>query len=191
MITRIIAQLDEWTHLIGKRIHQWDFALLEAISDNPTLRRFPFMWIILTFLGDGYIWAIISAALLLFGRPIDQIYVSIGLSITAVNIVIFRSLKLLFKRARPVYVPISSRALSIDQFSFPSGHTCAAFGLAFIFAFFYPLFIVQVTVYTVAILIGLSRIYVKEHYPSDVIFGALLGPAISVLFLPVSMRVFM
>ncbi len=191
MVKRIAAKADEWAHRIGKRMQQWDISMLEAISENPILRRLPFMWIVLTCLGDGYIWAIISVALLLFGRPIDQIYVSIGLSVTAVNIVIFRSLKVLFRRARPVYVTISLRALSIDKFSFPSGHACAAFGLAFIFSSFYPLFIVQVTVYTVAMLIGLSRIYVKEHYPSDVIFGALLGPVISVFFLPVSMRVFM
>jgi len=190
-VKRIIAKTDEWAQLIGERIHQWDIVLLEAISEHPTLRRFPFMWIILTLLGDGYAWAMISAALLLFGRPLDQIFVSIGLSITAVNIVIFRSLKVLFRRARPVYMTVSLRALSIDQFSFPSGHTCAAFGLAFIFSYFYPLLIVQVTVYTVAILIGLSRIYVKEHYPSDVIGGALLGPVISFLFLPLSMRIFM
>lgn len=188
---RIAAKTDEWVRLVRERVHQWDLSLLEAISENPTLRRMPFMWIILTCLGDGYIWAIISFALLLFGRPIDQIYVSIGLSITAVNIVIFRSLKVLFKRARPVYMTVSLRALTIDKFSFPSGHACAAFGLAFIFSYFYPLFIVQITVYTVAILIGLSRIYVKEHYPSDVIFGALLGPVISFLFLPVSIRIFM
>lgn len=57
--------------------------------------------------------------------------------------------------------------------SFPSGHTTTAFAMAMILSFLFPrlkwiwLFF--------AILIGLSRIVLAQHYVSDVVFGAYVG----------------
>ncbi|HID32106.1 MAG TPA: phosphatase PAP2 family protein [bacterium (Candidatus Stahlbacteria)] len=60
--------------------------------------------------------------------------------------------------------------------SFPSGHASTAFSVLTIFATVYddqPL--IPVTLYTTAILTSLSRVYDREHWPSDVYFGALVG----------------
>lgn len=60
--------------------------------------------------------------------------------------------------------------------SFPSGHTAAAFAAATVFSMEYrdrPL--VPIAAYTVASLIGLSRITENKHWASDVFVGAALG----------------
>jgi PAP2 superfamily protein len=60
--------------------------------------------------------------------------------------------------------------------SFPSGHTTVAFAAATVFALEYkdkPF--VPILSYSVATLIGLSRITENKHWVTDVFFGAVLG----------------
>lgn len=57
--------------------------------------------------------------------------------------------------------------------SFPSGHTTTAFALAAAITFLWPRW--SLPAWTLATLIGISRIAITAHYPSDVIGGALCG----------------
>lgn len=59
--------------------------------------------------------------------------------------------------------------------SFPSGHTANAFALATAIACNYDDPAVKVGAYTVAVGVGVSRIYQNRHYASDVYFGAVIG----------------
>lgn len=81
-------------------------------------------------------------------------------------------LKLSFDRSRPdLWVPIVSES----SFSFPSGHAMASSALAFsLIAVLWPTrfrwwVIVVGSIYTICI--GLSRVYLGVHYPSDVLAG--------------------
>ncbi len=63
-----------------------------------------------------------------------------------------------------------------DFSSFPSGHTTAAFAAATVYAMEYrdkPL--IPVLSYAGATLIGLSRLTENQHWPADVLVGAMLG----------------
>ena len=63
---------------------------------------------------------------------------------------------------------------------FPSGHTMAAFSIATIFAERYRRHRwVPWAAYGLAGLVGLSRITLQAHFPSDVFAGAVLGYSIS------------
>ena len=63
--------------------------------------------------------------------------------------------------------------------SFPSGHTQAAFTLAILLIIYINRF--YFIIITVAILMGLSRIFMSMHFPSDIIFGAYVGSFIPII----------
>lgn len=63
--------------------------------------------------------------------------------------------------------------------SFPSGHTTVAFAIAMTIFFWNKKWGVAALV--LATLIGLSRVAVGVHYPSDIIGGAVLGFGIALL----------
>ncbi|NJL34393.1 MAG: phosphatase PAP2 family protein [Chloroflexaceae bacterium] len=62
-------------------------------------------------------------------------------------------------------------------FSFPSGHSAAGFAGAWLVTQHYPR---QAPIwYSIAALVGFSRIYLGVHYPGDVLSGALAGTALA------------
>lgn len=84
-------------------------------------------------------------------------------------------LKLMFQRARPTI----HRIIEVSGYSFPSGHSMAAFslygGLAFLIWKHIPTAAGRVLMIIVSamfiLMIGMSRIYLGVHYPSDVVGG--------------------
>lgn len=67
--------------------------------------------------------------------------------------------------------------------SFPSGHTMSAFALYTLVILFFPQkWWIQVLAASLAILVGLSRIYLVQHFLRDVFAGAIMGIVFGVLF---------
>ncbi len=173
------------------RFSQWlvaqDELGMERISESPALKRFSRYFIAATYFGDGYLWGLAGLAMILFGGHHGHTHVLIGLAVSIVNIAVFRLVKTAMERPRPVTLrarPMRHRM--IDDFAFPSGHATIAFGVSFIIANAYPhLWWAWMFAYVSALVISLSRIFVKEHYPSDVIGGAILGTLVAAILLPV------
>ena len=63
--------------------------------------------------------------------------------------------------------------------SFPSGHTQAAFTLAVLLIIYFRRYYFAIII--VAILMGLSRIFMSMHFPSDIIAGAYLGSLVPII----------
>ncbi|MFQ5913618.1 MAG: phosphatase PAP2 family protein [Nitrospinota bacterium] len=64
---------------------------------------------------------------------------------------------------------------SLDNNAFPSGDTATAFALGTVIASQYESLWVSGTAYSVATLVGASRIYRNKHWLSDVVGGAAIG----------------
>lgn len=74
----------------------------------------------------------------------------------------------------PLWCPgIRACSRSLDEFSFPSGHTLHSVAFSLILTVYYPMF--ALFVWPLTLLIAVSRIILGLHYPSDVIVGALIG----------------
>jgi undecaprenyl-diphosphatase len=160
-------------------MHDWDVRAMAAISDARWVRRASRLFIVATYLGDGYIWLGLALGLLAFGRTPDRWNVLAGLAITVANLVAVRLLKTLFSRERPEDVAEEMRGRVIDAYSFPSGHATTSFGMAWLVAVSYPVPLVQAAVYAVATVIAFSRIALREHYLSDVVAGGTLGTLVA------------
>ncbi|MBI4654898.1 MAG: glycosyltransferase family 39 protein [Nitrospirae bacterium] len=106
----------------------------------------------------------------------------IALSIAAISVGISDGmgniLKTLFERPRPCQVLQGINLLvgCTGSFSFPSNHAANAFSFSAGLAYFFRG--AGIPLYLLAVIIAFSRIYVGVHYPSDVVFGALLGTLI-------------
>jgi membrane-associated phospholipid phosphatase len=97
----------------------------------------------------------------------------------ALAIIIGDGLKYLLGRYRPVMLfkhklyGLHFFSSQWDLNSTPSGHTLRAFALLTALALIFRRF--AVVFLAVALLIGVSRVAVTAHYPSDVLFGAFIG----------------
>lgn len=179
---RLVTRLDEFALWLVNQDEQG----LERVSEGWITRKFSRYLVAATYFGDGYLWGMAGLVLILFGGDKGHNYVLIGLSISIVNIAVFRLVKTLMERPRPA--ALQSRPLKyrlVDEFAFPSGHATVAFGIAYVLASAYPgLWWAWFSAYLASLIISLSRIFVREHYPSDVIGGAVIGTLVAAIFLP-------
>lgn len=156
-----------------------ELAILHAFEaiHTPILDRFMYY---ITLLGDkGIFWIIVGFAMLFFlpkrYRKVGfTVAIALVLSVIMCNLI----LKNAFQRDRPFWVDPSFENLfnyfeTIDDWSFPSGHTSASFAAAFAIRMWKKK---EGTIAIIlAALIAISRMYLCVHYPTDVLVSLILG----------------
>lgn len=144
----------------------------------------------ITNLGDGLVPVIVSLFLLFFSfRKAIIVALSTGLAgavVQLLKIFVYPEIarpKAYFGTSHELYLVPGVEVHS--AFSFPSGHTATAFCLFFVFSFFLRRPALQVSCFLLAFMVGYSRMYLSQHFLTDVYVGSLTGIlfAIAVLYM--------
>lgn len=122
----------------------------------------------------GELWILLAAVLLLFRRT-RRAGVAVALALIFDLVACNWLLKPLIHRIRPYDVNTAVQLLvpRLSDYSFPSGHTAASF--AAVGALRQSRSRLWLPALVIAVLMGLSRLYLYVHWPSDVLGGALVG----------------
>lgn len=156
-----------------------DEAFTAALSRSVSMRTAQ-AFALLTRLGDTItltaLCIVVAAVVVLRGRH----WLALAWALTvAGNTVLNTTLKLIFQRARPVH---DAALVTADGWSFPSGHASGAvvgYGmLAYVLMRQLPgrwHLPVVLAATTFAFAIGCSRVFLRVHFPSDVVAGFASG----------------
>lgn len=158
-------------------IQQLDEQALVWIAENVRNAVLdPFMKLY-TQLGNTGMLFIVLGVLMLFFKPTRRAGLSALCAMLIGLIVVNFTIKPLVSRPRPwlVIENFVNLVEEHDPNSFPSGHTNAAFAFALAVCMSAPRRWMKVTAVCMAAVMGLSRLYVGVHFPSDVLAGAVIG----------------
>ena len=123
----------------------------------------------------GIVWILVTLALLAF-RKTRRLGMMCALAMIFGLLVTNGIIKNWVARMRP-YDAIEGLSRLTDaqrDFSFPSGHTTNAMACSWVLLMRGPKRW-GIPTFVLAVLIGLSRLYVGVHYPTDVLAGAAIG----------------
>jgi membrane-associated phospholipid phosphatase len=161
-----------------------DANLFLLVNHLPHTRLLNALFYGLTFIYQGgAAWYVTMGIAALRKRRITrEVMREVALPLLLSSALVELPIKTYFKRKRPFITIIQAIVIGRKPgtWSFPSGHSAAAFGGAWLlnhkFSRFWGLR------YLVAGLVAFSRIYLGDHYPGDVASGSLLGILFAMLF---------
>ena len=142
----------------------------------------------ITYLGDGLLFALVSVGLIVYRWRLGLLFSAAGITQALISVVLKRGV--FGKVPRPTKyfeeLGISLNLLpNVDYaqlYSFPSGHTMTVFMLTALISFLWLPRRWHMLMLSIAILGGISRIYLLQHFYIDVIAGSVVGVALAVVF---------
>jgi len=139
-----------------------------------------------TFMGDGFFALCLVASMIWYfkkrkpGFALLYSFLISGLAVQLIkNLVNLSAPKLYFEAG--TYLNFINSVTLDGHSGFPSGHTATAFAIATVLALMMKNRKLQLLILMAAALVGYSRIYLAQHFLTDVIVGALSGTASGIL----------
>lgn len=155
----------------------FDMAIMNFIHKNPNYNIFMFMKTI-SFLGSGTFLIVLMIIIIIYNFIKRNYYISkLLLASTLGSYVLNFILKYIVNRTRPLeFFLVEQRGLS-----FPSGHSMVASSMYLTIAYILSseLRYKKTNIYFIAIIIillmGISRLFLGVHWPTDIIGGYIMG----------------
>ncbi|MGE5224650.1 MAG: phosphatase PAP2 family protein [Omnitrophica WOR_2 bacterium] len=163
----------------GQAIDAWVFLRFNLHGPRPR-------WL------DTLMWVITQIGNVFFAWALASIFYILGMHRLAVEIIlgmitlwmVVEVAKTITDRARPYAILLQTRIIGWREpgLSFPSGHTSQTFFLISLLKFHFQLgHAGTIALFGIALVVGITRMYVGAHYPRDVLAGALLGTVWGIL----------
>ena len=158
-----------------------ELSILDAIQNIFGCKFLDFIMPIITLFGDGGIFWIALAILLLIFPKTRKTGLTMGISLALGFLVGNIFLKNAVGRIRPYDLNPNFDLLvdKLHDYSFPSGHTLASFEASVSIFLYNKKFGIAAIV--LAVLIAFSRLYLYVHYPTDVLTSVILGTAFTII----------
>ena len=165
-----VPMTSDWDALVSNRVQTLRFPALDRLM------------LAITLLGDTFVaqsGAAVLLVYLLLARHWKLFSHVLTISVSTLGLVFL--FKTLIARDRP--------SVALDTFSFPSGHATTAIVIAGVAALLiargrdlYIRRLVYVFAAGFAVMVGISRVYLQVHWPTDILAGWLLGATLVVIF---------
>ncbi len=158
-----------------KRLKAFDDLFIDLINGKMKNKYLDIFMYKVTDLGGAIFSSLFSLVLLVFGNNKVRLIAIEALVILFISQIIVQALKKMLSRERPYVIieKLNTFGINLSDYSFPSGHTTASFSIATTLALNIPG--LTYFVFILATIIGISRIYLGVHYPTDVAAGIILG----------------
>jgi len=168
--------------LFLRLVQRGDMFICEELSCLRPRPYFVKFFEFITHLADPAVIVIYPFALLLLPEA-SLLYCLILMFCLVINFSLTTVLKGIGGRSRPKKILFNQDSPKgfYNEYAFPSGHTSAAFTVATCFTAVSPGGVI--IWWGLAALVGLSRIYLQEHFASDVLAGGLIGFLLTALIL--------
>lgn len=181
-----------WVVIGALMLSQYD---KQALFSAVNMRHTPFLDVMMyqiSRLGEGAVIAVVLLVLLGIRTLRNKWYVVTALLCNVVPAMLIQLMKRIYQSPRPLqyfndaaWIHVGADWPRLYHNSFPSGHTAGSFSfLCFLACLLPPRYrIFGVVLFVLALLVGISRIYLAVHFFADIYTGSILGTAVSVMIL--------
>ena len=154
------------------------FNFLTIKATHPRMLFHFFYWI--DFLGNGYFFLAVLVILFLFNRKFFRAgLLSWAFTTILVNILKYFIFPMMERPSRIFPEHPSLNLLSnmniFSENSFPSGHSASAFAVFFLLSVLFRNRWISILSFALAFLAAYARVYLFQHFPADILAGAVIG----------------
>ena len=162
-------------------LKRFDNYFIDLINQRMRNRYLDIIMRRVTDLGGAVFSSLYIFLLIIFGNGDVRFIGFEALAALSLSQIVVHSLKRILSRERPYKIieQLNTYGINLKDYSFPSGHTAAIFSISTTIAMNIPK--LSLVLFLLAIIVGISRIYLGVHYPTDVAAGLFLGLGIAFL----------
>lgn len=166
---------------IIQSFYHFECMVFHEINSHFDKKVFNLFFRTITGIGGALFISVTALLLIIFSTGTTRLTAISSAAALALSHIPVQVVKKLFPRKRPYLLFETTKILPnpLKDHSFPSGHTTAVFSVIVPFVILNP--VLAAGLIPLGLCVGISRIYLGLHYPSDVIAGGFLGTFFGIL----------